>query len=248
MSRKEIVARLSEHLGVAAKYLRAPSFAYEVGDYKVERDGNIKNKAGEVMTLEQIINKSETSPVKEEAKPDFNEPETIVNPDVAINPSIDAVEVTLPMEGHSPSTLKNLINMIYSKQELIKKALNLADDIVDKEFVEELNDTLPTTIDDFITMAQGECYGIHFEVEAITFISHLAEPDETKAFMDFVSLLNLKAKELKYTFYKPVSTDNEKYAFRTWLIRLGMIGHEYQTTRKALLKNLSGNGAFRKKQ
>ncbi|MEY8304856.1 hypothetical protein [Anaerosalibacter bizertensis] len=40
-------------------------------------------------------------------------------------------------------------------------------------------------------------------------------------------------------------TDNEKYTFRTWLTRLGMIGDEYREIRKELLQNLSGNSAFR---
>jgi hypothetical protein len=52
--------------------------------------------------------------------------------------------------------------------------------------------------------------------------------------------------QLKYASAKPINTDNEKYAFRTWLIRLGMTGNEYKSTRKLLLQNLSGNGAFRK--
>ena len=42
---------------------------------------------------------------------------------------------------------------------------------------------------------------------------------------------------------KPV--DNEKYAFRCFLLRLGFIGNEYKTARKILLKNLSGSLAFR---
>lgn len=41
-------------------------------------------------------------------------------------------------------------------------------------------------------------------------------------------------------------TDNEKYTFRTWLTRLGMIGDGYKEIRKELLQNLSGNSAFRK--
>lgn len=40
-------------------------------------------------------------------------------------------------------------------------------------------------------------------------------------------------------------TDNEKYIFRCFLLRLGMIGAEYKTTRKILLRNLTGNSAFR---
>ena len=39
--------------------------------------------------------------------------------------------------------------------------------------------------------------------------------------------------------------DNEKYIFRVWLIRIGMQGEEFKTTRKILLENLSGNAAFK---
>ena len=42
---------------------------------------------------------------------------------------------------------------------------------------------------------------------------------------------------------KPV--DNEKYAFRCFLLRLGFIGSEYKAERKILLKNLSGSSAFK---
>ena len=39
--------------------------------------------------------------------------------------------------------------------------------------------------------------------------------------------------------------DNEKYAFRCFLLRLGFIGTEYKTERKILLRNLSGSSAFK---
>jgi hypothetical protein len=39
--------------------------------------------------------------------------------------------------------------------------------------------------------------------------------------------------------------DNEKYAFRCFLLRLGFIGAEYKTERKILLKNLTGSSAFK---
>lgn len=39
--------------------------------------------------------------------------------------------------------------------------------------------------------------------------------------------------------------DNEKYAFRCFLLRLGFVGSEFKTERKILLKNLSGNSAFK---
>ena len=39
--------------------------------------------------------------------------------------------------------------------------------------------------------------------------------------------------------------DNEKYAFRCFLLRLGFIGAEYKVERKILLKNLTGSSAFK---
>ena len=44
---------------------------------------------------------------------------------------------------------------------------------------------------------------------------------------------------------KKTETTNEKYTFRTWLLRMGMIGEEFDTARMFLLENLSGDIAFR---
>ena len=44
---------------------------------------------------------------------------------------------------------------------------------------------------------------------------------------------------------KTTDADNEKYAMRIWLLRLGMNGPEYKDERKILMQNLSGNCAFR---
>ena len=43
----------------------------------------------------------------------------------------------------------------------------------------------------------------------------------------------------------PQQTENEKYAFRCWMLRLGFIGEEFKTARDTLLKNVSGDGAWR---
>ena len=53
------------------------------------------------------------------------------------------------------------------------------------------------------------------------------------------------AKELKYASPKPQQTDNEKYAMRCWMLRLGFIGPEFETAREILLRNMDGNAAFR---
>ena len=40
-------------------------------------------------------------------------------------------------------------------------------------------------------------------------------------------------------------TTNPAYTFRTWLLRMGMIGDEFSTARKHLLGSLEGNLAWR---
>jgi len=53
------------------------------------------------------------------------------------------------------------------------------------------------------------------------------------------------SKEQKRVTATEKEVDNEKYAFRCFLLRLGFIGEEYKTDRKILLKNLTGSSAFK---
>jgi hypothetical protein len=59
------------------------------------------------------------------------------------------------------------------------------------------------------------------------------------------AVVNLVKKQ-KRILAKEHETENEKYAFRCFLLRLGFIGDEYKNARKILLKNLTGNSAFLK--
>lgn len=219
MSRKEMVEILARHLNKESKYLGAPTFAYQVGEYIVDRQGLILTKAGQQVELDRILAGQEESPEE-----------------------LETIEVSVPLDGHDGRTLTNLANMIYSRQELIKKALGIEEDLVEDELIEKLKETKTTTIEEFLNLAQGRT----FKEEGITLISSNKGPEAAKALADFTSLLNDTAKELRRASAKPVSTDNEKYTFRAWIMRLGMIGPEYKETRKILLNNLSGNTAFRK--
>ena len=70
-------------------------------------------------------------------------------------------------------------------------------------------------------------------------------PDEVKAYMDLVTALCKMAKEAKRITAKDKPVENEKYAFRCFLLRLGFIGDEFKTSRKILLKNFTGSSAFK---
>ena len=69
--------------------------------------------------------------------------------------------------------------------------------------------------------------------------------DEFKAYTHFISAICELAANAKRVTAKEKETDNDKYAFRCFLLRLGFIGSEYKAERKILLRNLTGSSAFR---
>jgi hypothetical protein len=219
MDRKEIVRILGEHLGVKPKYLGVPSFAYKVGDFTVTRYGSIVNGVGDEMDLDEILNPSGRS--------DF-----------------DRIEIAFPLEGHDARTIKNLLNMVYSKQPLIKKVFNFPDEIIEEELIEKIKNV--GALDKILeAINEDNCKGINFDDEKITFTFIRGD---ARTSSELLNLLIKKAKELKHSSPRQIETDNDKYSFRTWLIRLGMIGEEYKEYRKNLLSPLTGNSAFRNGQ
>ena len=68
---------------------------------------------------------------------------------------------------------------------------------------------------------------------------------QLKAYIQLCLAMSQLAKDLKHASNKPQQTENEKYAFRCWMLRLGFIGEEFKTARTLLLRNVSGNCAWR---
>lgn len=83
--------------------------------------------------------------------------------------------------------------------------------------------------------------------EAISFpwFSTVPSAEVISAATDFLSLLLQHAKKTKRVTGKEREVENEKYYFRCFLLRIGMIGEQYRKTRRTLLKNLTGSSAFR---
>ena len=72
------------------------------------------------------------------------------------------------------------------------------------------------------------------------------EAGDGDAYCTFISKLCEFAENQKRINNKPETTDNPKYTMRCYLLRLGMIGSEYKSVRKVILRNLEGSAAFRK--
>ncbi len=112
--------------------------------------------------------------------------------------------------------IDNLKKLIASKKTLIEKALG----IEETEIAED---------DEWISFNW--------------FDSEESIDDSPKAL--FITKLVEAAKEAKWIVGNEKPVENEKYAFRCFLLRLGFVGDEYKSARKSLLKNLSGNSAFK---
>jgi hypothetical protein len=68
---------------------------------------------------------------------------------------------------------------------------------------------------------------------------------ELKSWIYLCMALSSLAKNVRNASPKQVQRENEKYAMRCWLLRLGFIGDEFKTAREHLTKNLTGDSAFR---
>ena len=133
---------------------------------------------------------------------------------------ITGVCISMPRSLFTDSALENLKALVAAKGNLIKKALG--------------TDELPIEVTDT-------------KVSFPWFVG-MPTPEEMKAYDSFICKLCEMARNAKRVNAKETDTDNEKYAFRCFLLRLGFIGAEFKTERKILLRNLTGSSAFRSGQ
>ena len=89
--------------------------------------------------------------------------------------------------------------------------------------------------------------GLKITTEKVIFTGFptASDHEHLTAFAQLAVLMNQQAISQKRIQAKDVNDENEKYALRTWLLRLGMNGPDFKETRKILMENLSGHAAFR---
>jgi len=199
--RKELVSAVSELVGEAMSYKGAPTFAYEVGPFSIDKEGTLSYPFETGSELVEMVMERLS-----ERGFDFEDGET---------PGLLTIE--MPLEGFTEESLSNLEKLIASKAKLIKKAIG--------------GETLP--IERTETTLQFPWFKLP------------ADSKEVAAYSRFIGALCAAAKEQKRVTAREKDVDNEKFAFRVFLIRLGFVGDEYKSARKVLLSRLSGNSAFK---
>ncbi|MGX7140015.1 hypothetical protein ACWOBX_00855 [Facklamia languida] len=194
--RKDLCQLKGEVVEEEVVYLGTPTYAYQIGDIKVDRECQV---TGVSESIHQAILQAGFEEVVENISDEDDDGLTISVP------AIDEVN------------LEKLNHLLQSKSDLIKKALK-ADQI---SFYE----------------ADGQLHFLWF--------NHLPSPETIQASSLLITKMIDYVKRREWISNKPTQTDNDKYSFRVFLLSIGLIGPSYKEMRKILLKDLTGNTAFR---
>ncbi len=202
--RKELVNLIANFTDCDAHYKGAPSFAYEVDYFTIDKNGTVSfDDRADSKEIEALIEMLYDNNFVAEAAKEQDTP--------------TGIAIQIPAGEMTKAQLHNLQAILDAKGMLIMKALGI--------------DSLP------INHMDGRLDFPWFSADC--------SPEEIQTYMKFITALCEMAKKQKRITAKKKTVDNEKYAFRCFLLRLGFIGEEYKNDRKILLRNLSGSSAFK---
>ena len=217
-AKKRLVKLISLHLGLESKYLGVPSCAYRIGGYTVNKDGSLSWEEDDERTV-GLLEALKGEGFSATEDDDETEEEVLVEEEMDEEAEVNRLCISFPKSMYEKHTLENLKNLVESKGALMKKAFRT-------ESLEIVED------DEKVSFPWFE----------------LIDSDHFNAYTQFITAITKMAKEQKRILGREREVENEKYAFRCFLLRLGFIGDEYKLARKILLENLEGSAAFKMKK
>ena len=207
--RKSLVGAISQTVKAPTKYLGAPSFAYEIDCFTVDKTGTLDF---DDCTDSEVVGRL----LESLARRGFTFEKT-ANATQGEQCGDTGLVIEVPLEGFTDTALLNLERLVESKSSLIKKALGV----------------------NILPIIKTE------DRVSFPWFSFDSTADEVKAYTHFISALCEMAKSQQRITATAKPIDNEKYAFRCFILRLGFIGTEYKAMRKILLSKLTGSSAFK---
>ncbi|MCD7829828.1 MAG: virulence protein [Clostridiales bacterium] len=261
--RKKLAAAVGEFAGTAPVYQYMPTCSYAVDLYTITREGNLefsdRTDSEQVERLIDFLDEHgyRAIPVETEATTDADESESDKPAEIAdtaeeVAPAptetplkrsesegeevsaesetaqpvasgnnlteADRLTISLPLDGLTETSLENLKRLVESKKTLLMHSIG--------------TDALPIEISE--------------DKVEFPWFPFTAEPEEIEAYSYLVTALCKMARYQRRITAKDSAPENQKYAFRCFLLRLGFVGDQYKSARKILLRNLPGNSAFRK--
>ena len=180
------------------------------------------------------------------------------------------IHIHVDASRYTPQTLRNLVNIIASKEDILYKALRIDPARLrwckktNERLLETINRKKPETMEalkdiwyagsnrgrmEHYNETRYHGLNLHstFTKGTVEFrlFNSTTHAGEIKAYIQFCLAVSHQALTQKKASAKKTVTDNEKYAFRCWMLRLGLSGDEFKTCRLHFLKHLEGNAAWR---
>lgn len=174
-------------------------------------------------------------------------------------------------DGHNARSIRNLINLVASHETMLREAIGFSRSRlgwarpVEPRVLRDVNRVKPKTKDQLESIwYNGRGWHGHYDDTRYHLLNlHAIWDKNTIEFRCFEFHNNLHAGELKAWIqlclamsnycklvrncsWTPVATDNPKFQMKNWLNNMGLIGDEFKTCRKLLLKNLRGDTATRR--
>ena len=214
--RRKLADTISVLVGQPVVYKGAPGFEYQIGAFTLNRNAELIWDETGAEALDVPL------PALNERGytviSEGGEPEpSRAEPVIAAAEPAAALTIELPVHEFTDAAIENMRKIAASKAALIKKAVGASDLPIEK------TDT----------------------VLRFSWFPADAQPDEIDAYSKLVTALCAAANHQKKVTAKERPVENEKFAFRVFLVRLGFVGAGTKSARAILLKNLSGNSAWK---
>ncbi|MCR5355777.1 MAG: phage terminase small subunit P27 family [Lachnospiraceae bacterium] len=215
--KKTGIKAIERLLGEKAVYSGPPKFEYRFNNFLIDRDGNVScNDPDKLLILEQNL---ADEGIAGEGIPHLNTT-------IGVN---------------TPVAIRNLINMIHSKQYLLERALGYRAFNISNELVAALGDR-DLTADIMLSRIQTFAPTGLTITDGMLTITGLPDTDTYKKLAEaMINASNLA----KWVSPDETIEENEKFYMRSWLVRIGLDKADTREIRNTILKNLKGHTAFR---
>ena len=277
ITRKDAAKVMADYFGTIETYIGGTYQTYTVSD----QSGRIWKAMSDASIIAQL---KDGSPASSDYKCEIVSPickyediETIqeivrkLRAKNAIAPPSCAIHIHINGEPYTARSIKNFVNIMESKEDLLFKAVGVTPEREGKwckkaepEFIEKLNGKRNLTKEEIKNIwysgdinrclkrydfSRYHACNLHslwqkntLEVRIFPGTTHAGK---IKAYIQLCLAISHQALTQQCASARLTITDNPKYAMRCWMLRMGMIGKEYETARYHLLENLSGDTAFR---
>lgn len=189
----------------------------------------------------------------------------------AIANSSCGIHVHINAAPHNARSIRNIVNIMTSKEDILFKAIGVSQARADRwckkneiAFVNKINKLKPQSTDtighiwydgnmgrryNHYDTSRYHALNLHavWQKGTIEFrcFNGTTHAGKIKTYIQLCLTISHQALTQKASSPRKTVTTNEKYTFRTWLLRLGLIGEEFKTARNFLLENLDGDIAFK---